>query len=1334
MQDFIKIEQAARECACGSGCEPTEKQKIAGNYKKGRLELFGLPLVIENPRHSYRYGVDRSGKRWVSRMAAHYGYISKTKGADGDEVDAFIGHYPMSDRIFVINQKAASGSFGEHKVMLAFPDEESARNAYLMSFDRDWNGFGSIVECTASQLRWWLNNADLSRPLFKDNLPFEGLEDMKRVIWDDATVTPFGSSIDKVLYDIRRHDEGGLLFDSVTVEEILEGADEVMALDALVVPFARLDRQMKLMNRAMSRASKTVAPTAVQTTAPFRQFGTTNVAAVFEMSDGQTVSIYFHNPGVSVKSVRPQDDLVSWKWTLNKKDITVVVAPERGQDLNVMVVARRVMALAEKNSAAFQRANQRRAERMEKISGLKAEIAGLEDQLKKAESELELAKINAEERQAAASQAVTQEPESTATGYEEAKARVEAAQARSSAASEALSQFPRGDMGLTPDEVKATPEWQAAKKESEEAFEELRAANDVVVKQFGKEYKADREARRQAQIEAQRIETPAAEPAPKAGLFNAGDAIIWANANGETSGQYRGQLDENTSVIMVNGMQMNAPTSELRLEDDAGAEPQEADGDVVPEGVENNVKTAKGTQIATGFAVVEADDLIASHDISGNENPNYPQELQPRDRSRDASVAWVKKTAANLDPDSLGRTSRADSGAPIIGPDRVVESGNGRVMAIIEAYRSGQADEYREWLTSEAGFFGLSAEKIASMRAPVLVRVRTTDIDRAAFAVEANQDDKLAMTATEKAKSDANRLDDHAISLMGESGDLTASENLPFLQAFLRSLGDTEAAQYITSDGNPTASLIARVQAAIFAKAYEDERLLELTADVARPEIANIINALNSAAPEFIKARAANPGAANGAASQITSSIELSLDEEAVQAVIGAINVVRKARDSGMDVNELVSQMGLFEDLDPNVAAMAVFISKNNRSAKRLGVAFKAIAEFIKSNTEHSQTVDMFGETAQVSLPDVIDAANRALAKEYGEGEFAIDNLGLFDQKAVAEPAPEPEPDPEPEADPEAEPEDGGAAGDTMDLARRAIASADFKATTRDFARSIAVINGIDSGTERGMDRSLFSQSIVNKIKTRIKNDEVLGGVLLAWLHNEIKDMPRPAITSRNGVWSLTDWEQYTPLFEQSQDEPSLEPAAEPEAVENIEVTEISTDTYNQWLRVGKGMFSNVGQWKLFPEGNGRGPVLLRKYKNSNTAGGGYVYAEMASGFASVESAKDWASKQPKKGRTKAQAIADAEARENAGTDQEPTPMEKNSMQDPVGNGEKSADKEFLESIIDGSVDDILDPGLAERLEQVLLRNEGDADIEKLFVEAAAAYERAMMRSTESIA
>jgi hypothetical protein len=433
---------------------------------------------------------------------------------------------------------------------------------------------------------------------------------------------------------------------------------------------------------------------------------------------------------------------------------------------------------------------------------------------------------------------------------------------------------------------------------------------------------------------------------------------------------------------------------------------------VDPEGKENEVKTAKGTKVMTGFTVIEAARLITSNDPeTGNTNPDYPAELQPRDRKRETSRAWVIKTAADLDPDQLGKTRRADTGAPIIGRDRVVESGNGRCMAILLAYKKGTADEYRQWLTDEAESFGIKPDRVKAMRHPVLVRIRTSEIDRKAFTVEANQDDKLSMTATEKAKADADRLDDSMIALMTENGDLAAQENIPFLAAFLRSLGDAEAAQYSTSEGKPTASLIARVQAAIFAKAYDDERLLELTADVAKPEIANIVKALNHAAPEFIQAAALDPNAAKDATGKLIDGVEKSLNAKAVEALLGAAGVIRQAKEAGQTVDEFVKQSGLFGDIDPDVAAMAVFISKNNRSAARMGAAFKAMAVFIKAEILKGQTTDMFGDSQPIAFADIVAAANRELERVYGEGTQTI---GLFDKPVTPEPEPDPEPAPAP--------------------------------------------------------------------------------------------------------------------------------------------------------------------------------------------------------------------------------------------------------------------------------------------------------------------------------
>lgn len=65
------------------------------------------------------------------------------------------------------------------------------------------------------------------------------------------------------------------------------------------------------------------------------------------------------------------------------------------------------------------------------------------------------------------------------------------------AAGKILNSFPKGPMGLTPDHVKASPEWKAAYQAHARAFAALRDFNGKFVKAFKKELAAERKARYQ---------------------------------------------------------------------------------------------------------------------------------------------------------------------------------------------------------------------------------------------------------------------------------------------------------------------------------------------------------------------------------------------------------------------------------------------------------------------------------------------------------------------------------------------------------------------------------------------------------------------------------------------------------------------------------------------------------------------------------------------------------------------------------------------------------------------------------------------------------------------
>lgn len=392
---------------------------------------------------------------------------------------------------------------------------------------------------------------------------------------------------------------------------------------------------------------------------------------------------------------------------------------------------------------------------------------------------------------------------------------------------------------------------------------------------------------------------------------------------------------------------------------------------IKPTGKVAFAKTAKGNKIKTQYALVDASNLITSHEPSnGKVNAKFPQELQPRDRSRSTSMQWVQKISKDIDPEQLGGSRRADSGAPIIGDDGIVESGNGRTMALLLAYQNGNADDYRDWLEETASYFNINPDEVSKMKQPILVRVRQSDVDRAAFAVEANQDDKLGMTATEKAKADEARITPDLISKLKGDGDLTSLENADFIKGFLTSLGTNEAAQYITSNRRPTQSLIARVQAALFSKAYNDDRLLELTADTTDPEIKNILNGLNGSASEFIKMRQSDKDSGRDTG------------DKATKTIIDAINIFKEVKEKGLTLENYLKQIDMFNQPKDDVVNTAKLLDKYHRSGKKLGALFNGIASAVRRDNEKSRTGSMFGGNTPLKYKDVLESVNRNILAE----------------------------------------------------------------------------------------------------------------------------------------------------------------------------------------------------------------------------------------------------------------------------------------------------------------------------------------------------------------
>lgn len=166
-KDGGAVEAALRIAARHTDKNPSEAQVEAGNYRKGSVRIAGMDIAIENPKGSTRSGVDKGGKSWRVTMPAHYGYIRKSEGADGDHVDCYIGSDHDSDKVFVIDQvNAENGRFDEHKCCLDYSSKQAALADYEKAFSdgKAKDRLGAITEMSVDAFKGWLKG-DTTKPV-----------------------------------------------------------------------------------------------------------------------------------------------------------------------------------------------------------------------------------------------------------------------------------------------------------------------------------------------------------------------------------------------------------------------------------------------------------------------------------------------------------------------------------------------------------------------------------------------------------------------------------------------------------------------------------------------------------------------------------------------------------------------------------------------------------------------------------------------------------------------------------------------------------------------------------------------------------------------------------------------------------------------------------------------------------------------------------------------------------------------------------------------------------------------------------------------------------------
>ena len=162
------LKAAIRKAEGQTNRNPSEAAKKSGNYRKGRFVWNRLTIAVENPKGSTRRGTGPDGKPWSVVMPATYGYIERTKGADGDELDIYMGPNPESRLIFVIDQvDADSRGFDEHKAMLGYVSLDAALRDYEAAFDdgRGSDRRGAVTPLDLENFRRWLFTRHTKRPI-----------------------------------------------------------------------------------------------------------------------------------------------------------------------------------------------------------------------------------------------------------------------------------------------------------------------------------------------------------------------------------------------------------------------------------------------------------------------------------------------------------------------------------------------------------------------------------------------------------------------------------------------------------------------------------------------------------------------------------------------------------------------------------------------------------------------------------------------------------------------------------------------------------------------------------------------------------------------------------------------------------------------------------------------------------------------------------------------------------------------------------------------------------------------------------------------------------------
>lgn len=330
----------------------------------------------------------------------------------------------------------------------------------------------------------------------------------------------------------------------------------------------------------------------------------------------------------------------------------------------------------------------------------------------------------------------------------------------------------------------------------------------------------------------------------------------------------------------------------------------------------DEVVTPAGTRVRVRYRIVDLDVLKPA-----------TGDLQPRDRSRAASDEQIAEISARLDPALLMPSPTSDRGAPIIGSDMMIESGNGRVAALGRASTENPT-AYQAYVDMIRQEFDVPAD----VKRPVLVAERLTDLDgdgRRGFIRESNTSSIGRMGATEQAKVDADYLGQRVFDAYAPGRPLNAPENTEFVRRMLGMMPQAERAALLAPNGSLNIDGIRRVRQALFARAFGADDLLRMAAETESPSVENLLRMLEQLAPDWAAFRAMVEAGMVRPEFDITEPLM-----EAVRVIARSRADAREGQSVIAAIRDRLTQTDMFAERDPMTSALIDVFYKGDRARR----------------------------------------------------------------------------------------------------------------------------------------------------------------------------------------------------------------------------------------------------------------------------------------------------------------------------------------------------------------------------------------------------------------